>query len=307
MGRVRHNCAVRANASHFVCIRGSFMRILVTGGSGKLGQVVVRELLDHGHQVVSADQHAPATRPSDYRFIQTDLGDVGQVAGAMNGCDGVIHLGAIPAPYSHADEFVFMNNVGATFATLQAANLLGVKKAVIASSISALGTAWALDDHLPVYAPVDEAHPLLVKDCYGLSKEVDERTAEMFHRKTGMQIVALRFHWVARAEEAREMAGKLAADPKFSTWWRLLWGYIEIRDAAAACRRGIEATGLGFEPFLVTAADTLSETPTEKLIRTYTPSVELRQPIPGTRSGFAIEKGERLLGWKPTHSWRTED
>lgn len=282
------------------------MRILVTGGSGKLGQVVVRDLLAHGHEVINADQRPPTSRSSDARYVRATLSDVGQVAGSMAGCDGVIHLGAIPNPYGHPDEVVFTNNVNATFAVLHAAALLGIKKAVIASSISALGTAWALDDHLPLYAPIDEAHPLLVKDCYGLSKEVDERTAEMFHRKTGMQVVALRFHWVATAEEARERAAELAADPKLGVAWRLLWGYIDIRDAAAACRLAIEASGLGFEPVNVVAADTLAARPTEELIRTYSPSVELRAPIPGTRGGFAIEKGRRLLGWEPRYSWRNE-
>ncbi|HEY7029778.1 MAG TPA: NAD(P)-dependent oxidoreductase [Thermomicrobiales bacterium] len=280
------------------------MRILVTGGSGKLGRVVVRELVAHGYEVVSADQRAPSERPTDHRFVQTDLGDVGQVAGAMAGCGAVIHLGAIPNPYDHADEVVFLNNVGATFATLQAASLLGVKKAVFASSISALGTAWALEPFAPLYAPVDEAHPLIVKDPYGLSKEVDERTGEMFHRRTGMQVVALRFHWVAGEGEAKERAAQLAADPGRDNWWRLLWGYIDVRDAAAACRLGIEADGLAFEACNVVAADTLAAQPTEELIRTYAPTVEIRQPISGTAGGFSIEKGRRLLGWEPVHGWR---
>lgn len=281
------------------------MRVLVTGGTGRVGQATVRDLLDHGYDVVSADQRQPASRPTDHRFIETDLGDVGQVAGAMSGCEAVIHLGAIPNPYGHADEFVFNNNVRATFATLQAASLLGVKKAVIASSLSALGTAWAEKAFSPLYAPVDEAHPLVVKECYGLSKEVDERTAEMFHRKTGMQVVALRFHWVAYEDEARQKAAQLNANPMFETWWRILWGYVDVRDAASACRLGIEANGLGFEPFNVVAADTLSDTPTEDLIRNHAPGTEIRQSIAGTASAFSTEKARRLLGWSPVHSWRS--
>jgi len=281
------------------------MRVLVTGGTGRVGQATVRDLLDHGYEVVSADQRRPATRPTDHRFIETDLGDVGQVAGAMARCEAVIHLGAIPNPYGHADEVVFVNNVRATFATLQAASLLGVKKAVFASSISALGTAWAMEPFAPLYAPVDEAHPLIVKDAYGLSKEVDERTGEMFHRRTGMQVVALRFHWVAQIDEARARAAELAADPARDDWWRLLWGYVDVRDAATSCRLGIEADGLGFEAFNVVAADTLGDRPTEELIRTYAPSVEIRHPIPGTTSAFAIDKAHRLLGWTPAYSWRS--
>ena len=284
------------------------MRVLVTGGSGRVGQFVIRDLVDHGHEAVNADRQPPAeygpAGAPPVRFVETDLGDVGQVAGVLAGCDAVIHLGAIPAPYRHPDEVVFVNNTRATFATLQAAALLGVRKAVIASSVSAYGTAWAPAPFPPRYAPIDEAQPMLNHDAYGLSKEVDERTAEMFHRRDGMSVVALRFHWVALPGEATERAARLRADPTDDAWWRLLWGYVDARDAATACRLGIEAEGIGFEPFNVTAADTLSETPTEELIRRYTPTVEIRQPIPGTASGFSLEKARRLLGYEPRHSWR---
>ena len=283
------------------------MRVLVTGGSGRLGRFVLRDLVDHGHQAVNADRQRPLAEPPvppSVRFVQTDLGDVGQVAGAMVGCDAVIHLGAIPAPYGHSDQVVFANNTQATFAVLQAGTLLGLRRAVIASSISALGTAWAPAPFPPRYAPVDEAHPLLVHDAYGLSKEVDERTAEMFHRRTGIGVAALRFHWVALPEEAAARAAQLAADPAADDWWRLLWGYVDTRDAAIACRLALEAPDLGFEAYNVTAADTLSNLPTEDLIRRFAPAVELRAPIPGTESAFSLAKARRQLGYEPRHSWR---
>jgi len=283
------------------------MKVLVTGGSGRLGTAVVTDLLAHGHEVVSGDRRRGAEPPPPgCRFIELDLGDVGQAAGAMAGCDAVIHLGAIPSPYSHADEVVFNNNVSGTFSVLQATSLLGIKKASIASSLSALGTAWAPEPFPPVYAPVDEAHPLLNHDCYGLSKEVDERTAEMFHRRSGMQIAAFRFCWVSHMDEAKAAVERIRANPGHPSEWRVLWAYVDVRDAASACRRGIEADGFGFAAFNVTADDSLSDTPTEELIRTYTPSVEIRQPIPGTASAFSTERAKSVLGWAPMHSWRSE-
>ena len=285
------------------------MKVLVTGGSGRLGQWVIADLLGHGYEVVNADRVKPVAgrapvEAREVRFIETDLGDVGQVAGALLGCDGLIHLGAIPSPYSHADETVFINNVGSTFATLQAASLMGIKKIVTASSISALGTAWAPKPFPPVYAPVDEAHPLLNHDAYGLSKEVDERTAEMFHRRDEMQIAAIRFHWIAYTDEAANRAAEVAVDPTVGDLWKLLWGYVEIQDAATMCRLALEANGVGFDMFNCTAADTLSETPTEELIRTYAPSIDIRTPIEGCGSGFSLEKSRRLLGFNPVGSWR---
>jgi nucleoside-diphosphate-sugar epimerase len=286
------------------------VKVLVTGGSGHLGQYVVKDLLAHGCQVVNADRRPPADWNRGERdgawYIETDVGDVGEVAGALAGCDAVIHLGAIPAPYRHADEVVFRNNTQATFAVFQAASLLGVKKVVFASSISAYGNAYSPEVTVPRYAPVDEEHPLLNHDAYGLSKEVDERTGLMFHRRTGMSVAAMRFHWVAAPGQALARAAVTNAtlsDPQTS---RVLWGYVDARDAASICRLALAADTNGFEAFNVVAADTLAELPTEELLRAYAPSVEIREPIPGLASPYSIAKAKRLLGWEPRHSWRDE-
>jgi nucleoside-diphosphate-sugar epimerase len=284
------------------------VRVLVTGGSGHIGRVVVADLLDHGYDVVSVDRVAPSPEQrksqQGVHFREGDTTNVGHMAGAMSGCDAVIHLGAIPSPYRHPDEVVFSNNVLGTFAVLQAASLLGVKKAVIASSLSALGTAYAVRLFAPPYVPVDEDIPLLGQDCYALAKEVDERTAEMFHRRVGMQVLAYRFTWVALADDIKPMAEKIDKDPRYDNWWRLLWSYVDVRDAAAACRLGIEADGLGFEVFNITGSDTLSRVPTEELVRAHCPDTEVRQPIAGTDSAFSIEKARRLLGYEPRFGWR---
>ena len=182
------------------------MRVLVTGGDGRLGPWVARELRDHGHEVVSIDRLLPREREAGIRYRAVELGDLGQVVGAMRGCAAVIHLGAIPAPWSHPDEVVFLNNVGATYNTLQAAYLLGIGKAIIASSCSAYGMAWTETRFEPRYAPVDEEHPLLPHDPYGLAKETDERTAAMFARRCGTAILAYRFHWIALPGEAAARA-----------------------------------------------------------------------------------------------------
>ena len=287
------------------------MRVLVTGASGKLGRWVVRDLAEHGHEVVGIDRVPPP--PDDrgsvpdgtsVRHREADLVGVGQVVGAMAGCEAVVHLGAIPSPGRHPDEVVFGNNVRATFAVLHAAALLGIRKAVIASSVSALGMAYATHPFAPLYAPVDEAHPLLPQDPYGLSKEVDERTAETFHRRTGMQVLAYRFHWIANPGQAADAARQVGADLRQHATG--LWGYVDVRDAATACRLGIETDGLGFAAFNIAAADSLSEAPTEELIRRHCPRVELRAPIPGTASAFSIERARRRLGYEPAHSWRDQ-
>jgi nucleoside-diphosphate-sugar epimerase len=284
---------------------GNGRTVLVTGAAGRLGSAVVQELLAAGYTVRGTDRHrpGPGVLPAGVRFIEMHLDHVGHIAGALEGCDAVIHLGAIPAPYSHPDEVVFGNNTTATFAVLQAASLLGIKRAAIASSVSAYGMAWAKEPFNARYVPMDEDHPIVAKDPYALSKEVDETTAAMFARRDGMTIAALRFHWIARPEELAQRAG--VSDAGDSTVGvRGLWGYVHLADAARACRLAIEAEPFGFEPFNIVAADTLLSIPTEEALTRWGPEIEVRQPLPGFTGGFAIGKAKRLLGWEPEHSWR---
>ena len=281
------------------------MRVVVTGGNGKLGRFVVRDLRDHGHDVLSVDARLPADPEPGIRHRQVEMADLGQVVGALAGADAVVHLAAIPHPFSHPDEVVFRNNVGATYHALQAAMTLGIRRAVIASSVSAYGMAWAQPSFPPLYAPVDEAHPFLAKDPYALSKEVDERTAEMFARRCGMTVLACRFHWVAEPGEARRAALDPAATPDQNA--NNLWGYLDARDAARAVRLGLAADIDGFVPVNLAAADTLRPEPTEELIRQVLPGLHLRRPLPDRASGWAIDRARERLGWEPQHSWQDPD
>jgi nucleoside-diphosphate-sugar epimerase len=225
----------------------------------------------------------------------------------MKGATAVIHLGAIPAPYSNPDQVVFLNNVGATFAVLQAASLLGIRRAAIASSGSAYGTAWAKERFYPLYAPVDEAHPLLNHDAYGLSKEVDERTAEMFARRDGMSIACLRFHWVATREEQLGRPAFYRDEEQFREGARGFWGYVDLRDAARALRLAMEVARdqpYGFQSFNIVGRDTLLDEPTEAAIRRVSPGTEIRSPLAGFGSAYDTGKAKAILGWEPRHSWR---
>lgn len=283
------------------------MRVLVTGAQGRLGQWTLRELLASGHEAVGADQRAAVAPDAALAGVPTrqiDMTDVGQVAGALACCDAVIHLAAIPSPGRHADEVVFGNNVRATFATLQAATLLGVRRAVVASSVSALGMAWAARHFPPQYAPIDEAHPLLPEDPYGLSKEVSERTGAAFARRGALSILALRLPWLALPGEAAAAAARPDDGPAAKD--HNLWAYVDVRDAARACRLAVEAPFAGFAVVNVTAADTLRAEPTEALIRRRMPGVELRAALPGYASGWTLDRARDLLGYLPAHSWRDD-
>ena len=99
-------------------LKKSMKKIVVTGGSGKLAQFVIRDLLDQGYSVLSLDRVAP--REKLCMSWQVDLRHAGDLFEALRGAYGIIHLGAYQAPNLAPDAETLSNNVSATYNVLRA-------------------------------------------------------------------------------------------------------------------------------------------------------------------------------------------
>lgn len=277
-------------------------KVVITGGSGMLGRWVVRHFVEQGYETVNVDSRRPdeALCPT----LLVDLENLGEVYSALAGADAVVHLAAIPAAHIRTPEVTFRNNVMSTYNVLEAAAGLGIRKAVIASSESSYGIVFAVNPLAPQYVPVDEDHPQLPQDSYGLSKIVNEQTAEMFHRRTGMQIVSLRLGNVI-PPDWYERFPSFIHNPEERE--RILWSYIDTRDAASACRLAIEADGLGAVALNIAADDTSMAIRSRELLAARYPGVtDIRAPLDGCETLLSNERAKRLLGWQPQHRWRDE-
>jgi nucleoside-diphosphate-sugar epimerase len=62
---------------------------------------------------------------------------------AFKGCDAIVHLAAIPNPVGKEDWKVHSNNVNSAFNGFRAAGELGIKRFCYASSVNAIGLAYA--------------------------------------------------------------------------------------------------------------------------------------------------------------------
>ncbi|MEK0317787.1 NAD-dependent epimerase/dehydratase family protein [Cohnella sp. 56] len=276
-------------------------KIAVTGGSGKLGRYVVEALRSRGCEVVSLDQRIAEGLPC--RQLRVDMSDLGQVAGGLAGADAVIHLAAIPAPVGYPHQAIFANNVLGSFNVLEAADMLGIRRIVMGSSTSCYGFAWARRPFSPAYFPVDELHPQLPQEGYGLSKTVGELAAAMFARRSGLEIASLRFSLIAAPEEY----GRLAEDARHpERFGKILWSYVDIRDAAAACVAALTAELDGEALCLnITGDEVLSERDTAALVAEHYPDVtDIRADLSGTAPLFSNALAKERLNWRPVYKWR---
>ncbi|RUQ98259.1 NAD-dependent epimerase/dehydratase family protein [Labedella endophytica] len=272
--------------------------VWVSGSSGRLGREVVRQLRDGGFSVLEADIVGENA---------VDLLEPAAVAASMVGADAIIHCAAIPSPGGiDPAELVHINSL-TCFNALEQAWLAGVGMAVLASSGSIYGTAWAGEwAPEPVRydaVPVDENTPLVYVDPYALTKDVTEAAGRMFHRR-GMTVTALRFHWIATAEQARAMADGEGGDARTND----LWGYVDLRDAARASILSLAPTPehRGYEALVIAAADTASHTTTAELLDRHLPAAERRREVAGTAGLFDCSRAAATIDWRPENGWRSE-
>ncbi len=271
------------------------MRIVVTGGSGKAGRWVVRDLREHGHDVLNVDLVPDGSSHGLCRLA--DLSDLGQAHEVLAGADVVVHLGAIPAPDIRSPGETFRNNALSTYNVFSAATERRLERVVWASSETVLGLPF---DEPPAYAPIDEAHPPRAETSYALSKLTGELMAEQFVRRTGIPFIGLRFSNIIEPDDYARFASW--QDNAQARRWNL-WGYIDVRDVALSVRLAIEADVRGSEIAIIAAADTCMRRGSADLMAEVYPAVPLTRPLEGRETLLAIDRARSLLGFEPAHSW----
>ncbi len=226
--------------------------------------------------------------------MTADLTNLGECYGILEGANAVIHLAAIPTAYIFPNEVTFRNNVMATYNILEAAAGLGITKAVIASSECTYGICNSRQGLAPVYVPVDEEHPALPEDSYGLGKIVGETIADAINRRCGMQIVSFRIGNIINKEKYLNFPGFIHNSEKRK---QLMWNYIDARDIAVACRLAIEKDGLGSIVMNLAADDNCMDIKSCDLMKAEYPNVtDIRTPIDEYQTLYSNEKAKKDPG-----------
>ncbi|WP_117593118.1 NAD-dependent epimerase/dehydratase family protein [Haloprofundus halophilus] len=288
--------------------------VAVTGGNGQVGRAVLAELRGCGYRTVNLSRGSRRESLAD-EYRRTNLLDAGEVYGSLasSDADGVVHLGMVPRPDTGPGHVTFESNVMSTYHVLEASQNLDIDSVAVASSMSALGAGFDPDPVRLDYLPVDESHPVDPRDPYALGKHVLERTAEGIARRNAgpASVSAVRFPIAMDDEQLRDALGDadrsldaIRDAPFFHSARNTLFAYVHLDDLADLFRRCIEAEFGGYEAFWAAAAETTVDSPTTELVAELYPAVETRGDLSGHESLVDTSKARRILGWKPTRSWR---
>ena len=288
-------------------------RVCVTGASGQAGRAVVRELLEHGYEVAATDLVA-SRDDLEAGMHRADLTDYGQALEALEGVRTVVHLANVPAPGLSTPAVTFNANVTMNFNVFHAAARLGLRRVVWASSETTLGVPFGIrsreersmeaDGPPPRYAPVDEDHYPVATTTYALSKVASETIAAQIAKWSGIPFVALRFSNIMAQGDYVKFPS-LWSDPDARKW--NLWGYVDARDVAAACRLALEAPTdavAGSPSFVIAAADTVMNRSSLALLTEVFPGVPLTREVGEFGSLLASERARHAIGYEAQHSWR---
>lgn len=282
------------------------MRVLVTGTAGRVGSETAREFLAHGYTVRGLDTRPPV---EDLRgkieSVYVDLTDRLALLRAVECCDSIAHLAAIPSP-GRSEENIFPVNVSGTQFILAAAEAHGIRRVALASTCCTFGIFFALHQIDPQYLRMDEKHPVLPQDMYGLSKVLNEETAAAYTRRSGMTTVSLRLTTVMHFE-----------NQDHRRWWRRslasdedrrndLWSYVEVRDAARAFRLAIENAPEGTNHTAIIAArDSMTAHDIRHLVQRHFPALaDQVQNLAPTDSLYDTTLAEKAFGWVAQYNWR---
>ncbi|KAH7391927.1 NAD-dependent epimerase/dehydratase-like protein [Pyrenochaeta sp. MPI-SDFR-AT-0127] len=293
-------------------------RIVFTGGSGVAGRHVIDRLLSYGHEVLNVDV-VPLNNPNVHT-LKADLTDGAQAFNSLS-ChfkvsepfkdpirtpDAVVHFAGIPQPMRIPDNETFRINTIGSYNIIESACKLGIKKIILASSITTYGVTYAEGDVDFLSFPLTEDSPTEPMDVYATSKVCMERIAHSFSKRfKGVDIYCLRISAVIEPEKHEEKMKEYLTNPR--DWKVHAWSYTDVRDLGSMVNCCLQNDGLGFQVFNAVNGDITiedEEGTTEEWLKKICPNVEITRSMGRRESPMCNRKIREVLGFKEEFPWR---
>ena len=181
------------------------MKYAVTGGAGFIGSHLVKNLVEHGNEIIVIDNLNTGKKKNiekfseKINFFKVDIRDFDAIEDILKNIDGIFHeaaLASVQDSFRIPDEF-FDVNVKGTENIFKIGKKLGIK-VVYASSSSVYGN--------PIRIPNKESDDKNPFNPYAKTKLEDDKLAEKY-AKNGLKVIGLRYFNVFGPRQSKEYAG----------------------------------------------------------------------------------------------------
>ncbi|KAH7379596.1 hypothetical protein BKA66DRAFT_513069 [Pyrenochaeta sp. MPI-SDFR-AT-0127] len=290
-------------------------RVIFTGGSGKAGNCVIKYLIQQEHHILNLD--LSSLDNESVHTIHCDITDAGQVYNAfctqfplteplepgIPTCpDAIIHFVGWSRPLLAPDNEVFCGNVRGFHNVLEAACKLGVKKIILASSVTTYGVSYAQGKRSFPSFPINEDLDVNPTDPYALSKVVGETMARSFATRFNIDIYCLRIGRIVCPDEYDDVFESYVYEA--DSWDVHGWSYVDARDLGQMCHKGLEVTGLGWQVFNATNSTITNLNETTDFLKRVCPDVPFTRAMSQFEAPISNKKMCQLLGFAEEHTWR---
>ena len=170
------------------------MSVMVTGGTGFIGNKIIRKLLERDEEVVCFDLAPPRANLTPFLDrIQMYRGDVTQLPHLLEAINTykvhkIIHMASLLPPDTEERlHFAMQVNVGGTNNVFEAARWTDVERVVFASSIAVYGLQEVYDGR-----PVNEDDLPAPINVYGMTKAIVDFTAQKYRDRYGLDLISIR-------------------------------------------------------------------------------------------------------------------
>ncbi len=173
---------------------GSVVSVLVTGGSGELGNSLIKCLLEvEGYRVHSLDLWIPKEgrhNPEVYSYIQSDITNLDDMVVALQGVDAVFHTAGLIPTVKSCDADYYRVNTGGTETVVKACKECGGKRLIYTSSVTAVISSDPKQD----LDGVDETipYPKAPLNAYTGSKAAAEKLVLQANGENGLFTCVMR-------------------------------------------------------------------------------------------------------------------
>lgn len=271
------------------------MKVIVTGGSGKVGKAVIEVLAGRGHEVVNLDRRPAYDRPA--RFVHIDLRDRARLQPIMEQAEAIVHMGEIPdvGIGHYTDEEVFGSNCTGSSMVLQLAAELKYKRILYTSSIHVYGMGdgyrrWSI-------LPVDERYPVAPSNAYGAAKVAIEGYARLLCERKECSIAAFRLPGVSVGDVHEHWLDGLDAQKHFPAHLSI---YVRSSDIGECFALAVERQKPGFEAYHLSAKEVSCGIPLREGMARFWPELpQLPDDWPKYKSPYLWDKAQAHFGWEP--------